>query len=98
MSSSLLIISLDANGKRLSKVIKSHWGIENNLHRRLDVNFVEDSSMVNTGYSAENLATFRRLALNMLGSGKGLLKRGKKVGWDENYLTEMIKNFSIKSF
>jgi predicted transposase YbfD/YdcC len=92
------ITSLDANGARLGKVIKGHWGIENNLHRQLDVNFVEDSSVVNTGYAAENLATFRRLALNMLGSGKGLLERRKKAGWDENYLTEIIMKFFIKSF
>lgn len=92
------ITSLDANGQRLGKAIKGHWGIENNLHRQLDVNFVEDSSVVNTGYAAENLATFRRLALNMLGSGKGLLERRKKAGWDENYLTEVVKKFFIKYF
>jgi predicted transposase YbfD/YdcC len=92
------ITSLDANGTRLGKVIKGHWGIENNLHRQLDVNFVEDSSVINTGYATENLATFRRLALNMLGSGKGLLERRKKAGWDENYLTEIVRRFFIKSF
>ncbi|KAF3361882.1 H repeat-associated protein YdcC, partial [Chlamydiales bacterium STE3] len=92
------ITSLDATGERLGKVIKGHWGIENHLHRQLDVNFVEDSSVVNTGYASENLATFRRLALNMLGSGKGLLERRKKAGWDESYLTEVIMKFFIKSF
>jgi len=92
------ITSLDADGKRLCRVIKSHWGIENNLHRQLDVNFIEDSSVANTGNAAENLATFRRLALNMLGSGRGLLERRKKAGWDENYLTEVVRKFFIKSF
>jgi len=92
------ITSLDANGERFGRIIKSHWGIENNLHRQLDVNFVEDASVANTGYAAENLATFRRLALNMLGSGKGLLERRKKAGWDENYLTELVRKFFIKSF
>ncbi len=92
------ITSLDADGVRCGRIIKSHWGIENNLHRQLDVNFVEDASVVNTGYAAENLATFRRLALNMLGSGKGLLERRKKAGWDENYLTEVVRKFFIKSF
>jgi len=92
------ITSLDVDGERLGKIIKSHWGIENNLHRQLDINFVEDSSVVNTGNAAENLATFRRLALNMLGSGKGLLERRRKAGWDENYLTEIIRKFFIKSF
>jgi len=92
------ITSLDADGERCGRVVKSHWGIENNLHRQLDINFVEDASVVNTGYAAENLATFRRLALNMLGSGKGLLERRKKAGWNENYLTEIIRKFFIKSF
>lgn len=92
------ITSLEVDGKRLSKIIKGHWGIENNLHRQLDVNFVEDASVVNIGYAAENLAIFRRLALNMLGSGKGLFERRKKAGWDENYLTEIVRKFFIKSF
>lgn len=92
------ITSMDANGTMLGRVIKGHWGIENNLHRQLDVNFIEDSSVVNTGYAAENLATFRRLALNMLGSGRGLLERRKKAGWDENYLTDVLRKFFIKSF
>ena len=92
------ITSLDSNGQRLGRVIKSHWGIENNLHRQLDVNFIEDASLVNTGHAAENLATFRRLALNMLGTGKGLLERRKKAGWDENYLTEVVRKLFVKSF
>ena len=31
-------------------------GIENNLHRQLDVNFVKDASVIDTGCAAENLA------------------------------------------
>lgn len=92
------ITSLEAAGERFGRVIKSHWAIENNLHRQLDVNFVEDASVVNTGHAAENLAIFRRLALNMLGSGKGLLEKRRKAGWDENFLTEIIMKFFIKSF
>ncbi len=90
------ITSLDANGEKLAKIIKGHWGIENNLHWQLDVNFTEDDSLVNTGHAAENLAIFRRVALNMLGSGKGLLERRKKAGWDENYLAEVIRKYFIK--
>ena len=92
------ITSLDVNAERLAGIIRGHWGIENNLHWQLDVNFAEDDSPVNTGYAAENLATFRRLALNMLGSGKGLLMRRKKAGWNEQYLTEVVSKFFIKSF
>lgn len=92
------ITSLDADGERLAKIIRGHWGIENNLHWQLDVNFAEDDSLVNTGHAAENLATFRRIALNMLGSGKGLLERRKKAGWDEIYLTEIIRKYFINYF
>ncbi len=92
------ISSLPAIALRIANAIRKHWKIENNLHRQLDVNFMEDGCVANTGNAAENLATFRRLALNSLGSGKGLLARRKKAGWDENYLTEIVRKFFIKNF
>lgn len=92
------ITSRDATAEKLAQIIQCHWGIENNLHRQLDVNFAEDASPVNTGHAAENLAIFRRLALNILGPGKGLLERRKRAAWEENFLTELISKFFIKSF
>jgi len=92
------ITSLPASAPKIGRAIRKHWGIENNLHRQLDVNFSEDDSVVNTGYAAENFAIFRRLTLNMLGSGKGLLERRKKAAWNEDYLTEIVMKFFIKFF
>jgi predicted transposase YbfD/YdcC len=92
------ISSLPANAPRVANAIRKHWRIENNLHRQLDFNFEEDRSIANTGYAAENLATFRRLALNVLGSGKGLLERRKKAAWNEEYLSTLVRKFFIKSF
>ncbi len=92
------ISSLPADALKIANAIRKHWGIENNLHRQLDINFFEDGCVVNTGYAAENLAIFRRLSLNMLGSGKGLLERRKKCGWNEEYLKEVVTKFFIKSF
>lgn len=92
------ISSLPANAVKVSNVIRKHWRIENNLHRQLDVNFEEDKSIANTGYAAENLAIFRRLALNILGSGKGLLERRRNAAWNEEYLTQLVGKFFIKSF
>jgi predicted transposase YbfD/YdcC len=91
------ITSLDANAEKLERIIRSHWGIENNLHWQLDVNFAEDDSPINTGNAGENLATFRRMTLNILGSGKGLLDRRRNAAWNEDYLTELVKDFFIKS-
>jgi predicted transposase YbfD/YdcC len=92
------ISSLPAIALKIANAIRKHWKIENNLHRQLDVNFLEDGCVTNTGNAAENLAIFRRLALNTLGTGKGLLERRKKAGWDENYLTEIVRKFFIKNF
>lgn len=92
------ITSLTADAEKLAKIIRSHWGIENNLHRQLDVNFMEDDSPVNIGYAAENLAICRRMALNILGSGKGLSERRRTAAWNEDYLTELVRKFFIKSF
>lgn len=92
------ITSLDMTAEKLAKIIRCHWGIENNLHRHLDVNFLEDQSRVNTGNAAENLAVFRRMALNILGSGRGLSDRRQRAAWNEEYLTELVRRFFIKSF
>ena len=92
------ITSLPAKALKIANVIRKHWRIENNLHRQLDINFEEDKSVVNTGYAAENLAIFRKLALNILGSGKGLLERRRKAAWNEEYLSELVSKFFIKSF
>ena len=92
------ISSLPAQAFRIANIIRKHWKIENNLHRHLDINFEEDKSIAHTGFAAENLATFRRLALNILGSGKGLLEKRKKAAWNEEYLTTLVSKFFIKSF
>jgi predicted transposase YbfD/YdcC len=92
------ITSLGVSAEKLARIIRAHWGIENNLHWHLDVNFLEDKCHANTGYAAENLAIFRKMALNILGSGKGLAERRAKAAWDEKYLTEIVLKFFIKSF
>jgi len=50
----------------LARAVRSHWGVENKVHWIMDVCFREDQSRARTGYAAENLATLRRLALNLL--------------------------------
>lgn len=92
------ISSLPAQAFRIANIIRKHWKIENNLHRQLDINFEEDKSVAHTGFAAENLAIFRRLALNLLGSGKGLLERRRRAAWNEEYLTTLVSKFFIKSF
>lgn len=50
----------------IAKGIRSHWGIENLVHRHLDVSFKEDGSRIRKGFGAENASTLRRLALVLI--------------------------------
>ena len=60
------ISSLKANARKLNDIVRSHWGIENQLHWRLDVVFNEDKACVSNDNAAENLGILRKWALNML--------------------------------
>ena len=57
--------SLPLDVATFARAVRGHWGIENKLHWVLDVWFREDQSRARAGYAAENLATLRRLALNL---------------------------------
>ena len=60
----------------------------------MDVCFGEDQSRARTGYAAENLATLRRLALNLLKRDRTKKRgiRGKQLnaGWDHAYLLGLL--------
>jgi len=89
------ISSLDANDpKRLERVVRAHWSIENNLHWVLDVAFDEDSNRTRKGHSAENLAVIRHIALNLIKAEKtakvGVKIKRLKAGWHNDYLLRVI--------
>ena len=54
------------NRDRFAATVRGHWGIENQQHWVLDVQFSEDDCRTRKNHSAENLALMRRLALNLL--------------------------------
>ena len=53
------------DAKIITQSVRAHWGIENSLHWILDVAFNEDQSRIREGYAAENMATIRKIALNI---------------------------------
>src|SRR2546426_241861 len=86
--------SLALDVKTFARAVRGHWGVENKLHWVLDVCFREDQSRARAGYAAENLATLRRLALNLLKREK-TKKRGIKgkqlnASWDHAYLLRLL--------
>jgi predicted transposase YbfD/YdcC len=47
-------------------LVRGHWGIENHLHRHLDVTFREDACRARKDNATENLSTLRKLALQII--------------------------------
>jgi predicted transposase YbfD/YdcC len=64
------ISSMPANAEIFCKAARSHWGIENSLHWRLDVVFNEDKSCITNDNAAENMDIVRKWALNILQKAK----------------------------
>ena len=90
------ISSLNDDAAYFNQAIRSHWGIENQLHWQLDVGFGEDYNTTRNKQAAQNLAVVRKLALNILKadkSSKSSLKAKRKMaGWNEKFLFKLIYN------
>ncbi len=86
--------SLPLGVETFAKAVRGHWGVENKLHWVLDVQFREDQSRARAGYAAENLATLRRLALNLLKKEttkkRGIRGKQLNAGWDHSYLLRLL--------
>lgn len=77
-------------------VVRSHWGIENQVHWVLDVTFGEDASRIRIGYAAENLAVVRHIALNLLRrepSRRSLKGKRLKAALDTAFLLRVLLQF-----
>ena len=88
------LASLPLGIETLARAVRGHWGVENKVHWIMDVCFREDQSRARAGYAAENLATLRRLALNLLKQEKTKKRgiRGKQLNasWDHAYLLRLL--------
>jgi predicted transposase YbfD/YdcC len=88
------ISSLSGSAQQLADAVREHWSIENSLHYVLDVTLHEDASRIRTDNAPENLATLRRLALNLVTQAKvpkaSVRRRIKRAGWDNAYLEALL--------
>ena len=85
------------DAEKFGHYVRAHWGVENNLHWRLDMAFDEDQCRIRQGYAAQNMAILRHISLNILSSDKGhkvgiKIKR-KMAGWDNDYLLKLLQIF-----
>lgn len=88
------ISSRSLSAQQALDTIRGHWAIENQLHYVLDVQFFEDFSRIRTGEADINMATIRKIALNMikLNHDKGSLNiKRHKAAWDDEFRQRIMK-------
>jgi predicted transposase YbfD/YdcC len=90
------LLSQALSAERFNEVVRQHWGVENQLHWRLDVVMNEDQDRTRLGNGPHNLAVLRHMAINAMqrDTTKGSLRgRFKRAGWDDTYLTSLLALF-----
>jgi predicted transposase YbfD/YdcC len=90
------LLSTPMTAKRFNAVVRSHWGIENRLHWRLDVIMNEDQDRNRMDNSPYNHAILRHMALNVIqkeGSKGSLRGKFKRAGWDDAFLRRLLAAF-----
>jgi predicted transposase YbfD/YdcC len=69
------LCSLPPNARRIGRIIRGHWSIENQLHWMLDVVFDEDAASARKDNSPLNMNILRKTALKLLYDIKPYFKR-----------------------
>jgi len=94
------ISSHKPDAQLLAKVIRGHWGIENEQHWTLDMAFDEDRCRSRKKNGPENFALLRRFALNFLkldvSSKRSIRGKRLRAGWDRSYLLDVITSPTIE--
>lgn len=94
------ISSASFTAEEFGKATRSHWSIENQLHWYLDVVFLEDRQRVRKDHGPDNMATARKMALQMLmqhkTKGTSLKKIRKRATWNQNFLLQVLSSMKIE--
>jgi len=72
---------------------RAHWAIENGLHWVLDITFDEDRARSRKDHAPENLATVRKLALNLLQTARrdiSIRRKRKRSGWSDAFARSIL--------
>lgn len=86
--------SLPVDAERASRVVRSHWGIENQLHWVLDVVFKEDEMSISDPAGAAHIAWFNRVALSLIKQHQGkkdsMAGKRRRAAWSPEFRSELI--------
>lgn len=94
------ISSCSGSAQDFAGWIRSHWAIENNVHWVADVVFREDASKAATGHAQENMALFRRLAMNIIrcfDPGTGIAEARRTCCHSQDYLQGVLTRLFVKT-
>lgn len=87
------ITTIGADACQIAGAVRSHWGIENQLHWVLDVTFREDESRIRRDHAPANFNTLRQFALNLLRKdpSRASIKRKRfKAALDDSFRTKVV--------
>jgi predicted transposase YbfD/YdcC len=90
------LLSTALTPESFNAAVRSHWGVENQLHWRLDVIMNEDQARNRKDHGPENLALLRKLVLNLAKlepSTASLRGKLKRAGWDNAFLAQILTQF-----
>lgn len=92
---SYYILSFAPDAFVFANAVRTHWGIENQVHWVLDVAFGEDDSRIRTNHAPTNMAVVRHIALNMLRLDKkqkgSVASKRLRAGWNDAYLANVLQ-------
>jgi len=86
-------LSKQMSPRKLMDVNRSHWGVENHLHWRLDVIFREDDARTRKDNAPQNLSIIRRMALDILHAHPDERSVGRKMklsAWSKEFFFELF--------
>lgn len=89
------LLSRPLAAQTFGEAVRSHWGIETQVHWVLDVSFGEDQSRIRQGVAAQNAAILRRIALNVLRHHPwkrySITARRLIAGWNDAYRLQLLQ-------
>ncbi|RUT67693.1 ISAs1 family transposase [Flavobacterium cupreum] len=88
------ISSMAPDSRAIGAAIRAHWGVENQLHWRLDVTFGEDACRVRVGNAAENFNVVRKIVMNLLKADTSrkltMAKKRQLAALNTNFLGDVL--------
>lgn len=85
--------SLNVDPQNVAHIIRSHWGIENQLHWVLDVVFREDELSISDATGAAHIALINRVSMALLKQNKSkdsMRSKRNRAGWNSEFREQLL--------